>query len=124
MEKRPEDSSTPRRGGNTWMIFLVLLIAVALMFFGRDEPRSEITASFFKQQIAAKNVENVQIGDLRVLGTFKTTPELPKKATDAEIKKTAADGAKAPKLRKEFYFDRPAGDAYATQLTKELEPRR
>ena len=120
MEKRPEDSSTPRRGGNTWMIFLVLLIAVALMFFGREEPRSEISASFFKQQIAAKNVENVQIGDLRVLGTFKTTPELPKKAGEAEAKKTA-ENAKPAKLRREFYFDRPAGDSYATQLTKELE---
>lgn len=121
MEKRAEDGSPQRRSGNTWMIFLVLLIAIGLMFYGREEPRSEIKASFFKQQLRNNNVQDVKIGELRVLGTFKTTVNAP--VTASETAEKTANGAttKSEPLLKKFYFVRPSGDAYVTKLTEELE---
>ena len=122
MEKRAEDGSTQRRGGNTWMIFLVLLVAVALMFYGRDEPRDEIGASFFKEQLKNKNVQNVIIGEFRVLGTFKTTVNAPVTA-NANAEKVATETPTKPRaLLKKFYFTRPVGDAFfVNKLTEELD---
>ncbi len=123
MEKRAEDGSTQRRGGNTWMIFLVLLVAVALMFYGRDEPRDEIGASFFKEQLKNKNVQNIVIGEFRVLGTFKTTVNAPVTAS-ANAEKVAETTTKPRALLKKFYFTRPVGDAFfVNKLTEELDQR-
>ncbi len=120
MEKRTEDGSPQRRTGNTWMIFLVLLIAVSLMFFNREEPRSEIKASFFKEQLAKNNIQNVTVGELRVLGTFKTTVTTPIPPGLSE--KDASGNVRKPEpLLKKFYFVRPSGDAYATKLIEELD---
>ncbi len=116
MEKRTEDGSPQRRGGNTWMIFLVLLVAVGLMFFGREEPRSEIKASFFREQLLSRNVQSITIGDSRVVGTFKTTVTVP-----SESSTDAAKNAAPKPLLKTFYFVRPLGDAYSTNLVEELE---
>jgi cell division protease FtsH len=121
MEKRAEDGSPQRRGGNTWMIFLVLLVAVALMFYGREEPRSEIKASFFKEQLTANNIQNVKIDALRVYGTFKTTVDRPVVAGETGAKTATGSTAKPEPLLKKFYFVRPQGDAYVTKLTEELE---
>jgi cell division protease FtsH len=121
MEKRAEDGSPQRRGGNTWMIFLVLLIAVALMFYDREEPRSEIKASFFKEQLRNNNIQSVRIAETRILGTFKTTVNAPVAPGDS-VAKTSKDAEVKPEpLLKKFYFVRPPGDAYVTQLTAELD---
>jgi len=121
MEKRAEDGASQRRGGNTWMIFLVLLIAVGLMFFNREEQRSEIKASFFKQQLRNNNVQDVKIGELRVLGTFKTTVNPPILAGETTDKPATGTATKVEPLLKKFFFVRPAGDAYSTKLMEELE---
>ncbi|MGV3485490.1 MAG: ATP-dependent zinc metalloprotease FtsH [Planctomycetaceae bacterium] len=102
------------------MIFLVLLVAVALMFYGREEPRSEIKASFFKEQLEKNNIQTVRIGPLRVEGTFKTTVNAPPTARDAD-KPASSTAAKPAQLLKKFYFVRPAGDAYALKLKEELD---
>jgi len=122
MEKRAEDGSTQRRGGNTWMIFLVLLVAVGLMFFNREEPRDEIGASFFKEQLKNNNVQDIEITEFRVLGTFKTTVNAPV-AASAIAEKTAGEAAEKPKvLRKKFFFTRPIGDAFfVDKLTADLD---
>jgi len=119
MEKRVEDVTPQRRGGNTWMIFLVLAVAVALMFFNRPEPRSEIKASFFKEQLRNNNVQNIRIGELEVTGTFKTNVTAP--PPEAAENSTASTTAKPETLRKKFFFIRPAGDTYSTTLTEALD---
>jgi cell division protease FtsH len=120
MEKRAEEGSPQRRSGNTWMIFLVLFIAIALMFYDREEPRSEIKASFFKEQLDKNNIQSVRIAPLRVLGTFKTTVNAPQSADSAPSVATGK-AEKPEQLLKKFYFVRPAGDAYAAKLVSELE---
>jgi len=119
MEKRSDESTPQRRGGNSWLIALVLLLAFGLIFFNREEERSRITASFFNQQLIAGNILSVEIGDLRVLGTFKTTvEEPPQPGVTAGTEKTDA----APKtLRKKFYFVRPTDDAFSSKLADQLE---
>jgi len=119
MEKRSDESTPQRRGGNSWLIALVLLLAFGLIFFNREEERSRITASFFNEQLAAGNILSVEIGDLRVLGTFKTTvDEPPQPGVTTVAEKTDA----APKtLRKKFYFVRPTDDTFSSKLADQLE---
>ncbi len=120
MEKRTDDATPQRRGGNTWMIFLVLLVALGLMFFYRDEPRSEIKASFFREQLRNNNIQEVHIGDLRILGTFKTSVDKPA-AIGSSTAETGKPAAKVEQLQKQFSVVRPDGDAYVARLIEELE---
>jgi cell division protease FtsH len=118
MEKRSDETTPQRRGGNSWLIALVLLLAFGLIFFNRNEDRSKITASFFNEQLAADNILSVEIADARVLGTFKTSVDVPAQPGAPAAEKT--DGA--PKLlHKKFYFVRPIDDAFSTKLATQLE---
>lgn len=117
MEKRTDESAPPRRGGNSWLIALVLLLAFGLIFFSREEQRSKISASFFNEQLARDNIQSVEVTGLRVLGTFKTAVEEPP-PQGAEASKPAA----APKmLDKKFYFIRPTDEGYTARLTRQLD---
>jgi len=118
MEKRSDETTPQRRGGNSWLIALVLLLAFGLIFFNREEERSKITASFFNQQLDAGNVLSVEIAEARVLGTFRTPVEAPLLPGAAAPEKTDA----GPKmLNKKFYFVRPLDDAFGTKLATQLE---
>ncbi len=115
-KKRSDESIPPRRGGNSWLIALVLLLAFGLIFFNREEDRSKITASHFNQELASGNIESVEIQDFRVLGTFKTSVQEPPPPGQV-----AADSAAEPKtLRKKFYFVRPDDQGYAIRLEEQL----
>lgn len=118
MEKRSDETTPQRRGGNTWLIALVLLLAFGLIFFNREEDRSKITASFFNEQLAADNILSVEIADARVLGTFRTSVEVPVQPGVVVGEKTEG----APKmLNKKFFFVRPTDDAFGTKLATQLE---
>jgi cell division protease FtsH len=120
MEKRSEETTPQRRGGNSWLIAMVLLLAFGLIFFNREEDRSKISASFFNQQLAKGNIESVEVTGLRVVGSFKTTVEEPQKPGIETSEKTEA----APKtLRKKFYFIRPTDEGYTARLTEMLEEK-
>jgi len=118
MEKRSDETTPQRRGGNSWLIALVLLLAFGLIFFNREEERSKITASFFNQQLDAGNILSVEIAETRVLGTFRTPVEAPlQPGATVQVKPDAE-----PKmLNKKFYFVRPTDDAYGTKLATRLE---
>ncbi|TVP97487.1 MAG: ATP-dependent metallopeptidase FtsH/Yme1/Tma family protein [Planctomycetaceae bacterium] len=116
MEKKRSEESTPtRRGGNSWLIALVLVLAFGLIFLNREEDRSRITASFFNDQLTAGNVESVEITGSKVLGTFKTEVAEPVRPGTTPV----AD-APAKMLNKKFYFIRPAEDGFATRLSERL----
>ncbi len=120
MEKRAEDGSPQRRTNSAWMILLVVLIAGGLLFFVRDEQRSEIKASFFSEQLEKNNVQAVTIYPQRVLGIFRTTV-YPPISTDSVADDSGSGTATKPKpLFKKFYFVRPLGDAYTAKLISEL----
>ncbi|SMP72195.1 cell division protease FtsH [Neorhodopirellula lusitana] len=118
---KPKDSPEGeggRRGGNPVLIAVVIAALAAMLFLNRTEPRSEITASFFQEQLEKGNVEKVRIGDLDVSGSFKIRPELP---VDEDA--NAEDAAKPEPLLKEFVFTRPGGEEYANALAKELQAK-
>ncbi len=114
--KEPTEPEGGRRSGNPVMIALVLAALAALLFLNRGDERDTITASFFQQELARKNVDTVQIGELEVTGKFKTAPEKP-----FPEGKNIDEDTKPEKYRKEFVFTRPAGSEYAIGLEKQLE---
>lgn len=83
MEKSPKEGDkngagrrpTLRRGGPNLWLLLGLLVVIAVMFLSRQGPaRSTIPYWFFIEQISAKNVEAVQLGEQEAEGTFKVAP--------------------------------------------------
>jgi cell division protease FtsH len=101
------------------MIALVIAALAALLFLNRAEERDTVTASFFQQELEKKNVESVQIGEYEVTGKFKTRPNKP-----FPPGKNIDDDTVPEKYRKEFVFTRPAGNEYASLLSKRLEENR
>src|SRR5690554_5215625 len=116
--KEPTEPEGGRRSGNPVMIALVIAALAALLFVNRGEERDTITASFFQQELAKKNIDTVQIGDLEVTGKFKVAPEKP-----FPEGKNIDEDTKPEKYRKEFVFTRPAGSEYASGLQKQLEAK-
>ncbi|WP_153555478.1 ATP-dependent zinc metalloprotease FtsH [Roseimaritima sediminicola] len=110
-----------RRGNNALLLLLVFASVLAIMYFNRGTPRSQISYSFFSKELARGNIESVQIGTTYVLGRFKTPP-LPESepgapAADAD---TAAEGDQPKPLLKEFRFERLPDDGSITELKDEL----
>lgn len=116
--KEPTEQDGGRRSGNPVMIALVIAALAALLFMNRGEERDSITAKFFQDQLAKKNIKSVQIGDLEVTGEFKLRPEKP-----FPEGKNIDEDTKPEEYRKEFVFTRPAGTEYATDLAKQLEEK-
>lgn len=112
------DGEGARRGGNPVMIAVVIAALAAMLFLNRTEPRSEITVSYFQEQLEKGNVEKVRIGDLEVTGSFKIRPDKPV-AKDADVEKDA----KPEQLLKKFVFTRPGGEEYANALAGELKAK-
>lgn len=115
------DGEGGRRGGNPVLIAVVIAALAAMLFLNRSEPRSEITVSYFQEQLEKGNVEKVRIGDLEVTGSFKIRPDkpVPEDTEDTE----GDEDAKPEQLLKTFVFTRPAGEEYANALAGELKAK-
>ena len=78
-EKSPEtggnEPKPARRGTSTWLIIVAILVATVLLFSNKSQPRTEISYSFFWNQLDRGNVEYIQTTGNRVLGRFKVTPD-------------------------------------------------
>jgi cell division protease FtsH len=93
-----EKGAKPRpRGPGLWLILVLLAVTVVFLLTSRQEPRSEIDYSFFRQQVSAGNIVEVEFRDQRVLGTFKDPPMAPPSEDAAADEKTSS-----AKLLKEF----------------------
>ncbi|MEO1616777.1 MAG: ATP-dependent zinc metalloprotease FtsH [Planctomycetota bacterium] len=107
MENRREEPdpkvATPRRG-NGLLIVVVLFVAIAILFWRSEDPGSMITAHFFREQLADKNIETVSIGEEIVSGTFKTEPKAPEYKNGVKVEAKSEDG-KPKLLKKKFYFN-------------------
>ena len=109
-----------RRSSNPLVVALIVAALAAMLFLNRSEPRDEISASFFQQQLEKGNIESVEIGDFQVEGTFKIRPDKPMTPGEAA---DAADEQAAEQYLRQFYFTRPAGEEYAVRLGEELDTR-
>ena len=107
MDKEPTDdpsSEQPKRGGPARMagpgllipLALVAVLAAYLVIANSGPDRTEISYSFFTQQLRAKNVLEVKIGSKLGYGRFKSVPLLPAEPGPAESSKSPKSPGKAP----------------------------
>ncbi len=75
---RKPQPSTPRAAWNAsgvWLL-LVLLMALAFLWFaGNDRTAKVISYDFFRKQLDAGNIKQVEFTDHELTGKFKTAPE-------------------------------------------------
>lgn len=110
-----------RRGSNSLLIALILAGLVVLLFYNRGEERSLVSASFFQEQLANNNIEQVRIGELRVYGTFKIRPDAPPVMKDGvKTVEKGEDGQPLKYLRK-FAFNRSTDAGWVVKFEDQLE---
>jgi len=112
MEKEPHDDQSPeqpKKGGPVRMagpgllipLVIVAIVAGILLIANSGPKRTEISYSFFTQQLRAKNVQELKIGSKLAYGRFRTPPVLPPRpASDSAA---AKQKPKAP-VKAEPYF--------------------
>jgi cell division protease FtsH len=97
-DNQEELEQEPKKGGGRGpgpglFIPLVLIAVLAGIFFlrGAATERTEIAYSFFIEQVRAKNVVEVELGEPNTFGRFKKPPLLPEDPPPADLT-TPADG--------------------------------
>lgn len=120
MEKRPEEArSGPegrgRRGGNAWLILLVLAAVTAMLFLNGGTDHQKITVAQFDRELERGNVESVEIGDNTVRGRFRVAPLADPTAVEE------GEGEEPKRLDRDFYFNRPPNGEYASQLIERIQ---
>jgi cell division protease FtsH len=110
-----------RRGNNPLVIALILAALVMLLFYKSAEDRSLISASFFDSQLQKGNIESIRIGEQRVIGTFKTRPEVPSVTEDGLQQVPKDTDGQPQKYKKEFAFNRSTDIGWEVQFIKELK---
>ena len=131
---RPQYASSP----TSWLLIVLLVVMLFLYFFKDTTQRVEITYGFFRKQLLAKNVAQVEVRGLHVTGRFRHPPFDPRKAAAPEAKAageeksakaptaapTAAEAAEAPRLPEQFevMLPHPAliDREFAGELSSEL----
>ncbi len=82
----------PRMNSLTVLLALVLLAVIAFIFFGQyTGGRSEISYTFFRQQLAASNIAEVEQDQQVLTGRFKIAPPIPKAAQTVALGVEPAD---------------------------------
>lgn len=121
-----KEKGPAKRGNNSLLIALVIAALVMMLFYGRGEERSVVTAKFFYDQLQKENVQAVRIDQERVVGEFKIRPEMPKSQKKTESG-TASKSAKDEETTqeegtylKEFAFNRPTDAGWVVQFQQEL----
>ncbi len=77
-----------------WLLLAITAVLVFIYYSGKASNRSEITYGMFRRQLEQKNVENVDIQGVKVLGDFKNPPADPEAKPDAN--------GEQPLLKKKF----------------------
>ena len=117
--------SSPRMAATGWLIpVLIAMIILSLFWINRGPSRSEITYSFFLEQLQADNILEVKTGASRAIGTFKTSP-FPPPRYDEYGKKVEPEKNKkgeVKRLSKFFLVKLPTNSPFATaEMEKLLE---
>jgi cell division protease FtsH len=104
--------------------FLVIAFAIiALVYFSHEGGgRSEITYSFFHEQLVKDNIAEAEFSQQQLLGKFKKAPAAPKAADGEETESSAAKSA-PELLHQEFRTTLPPSDVTINDLRKEMEAK-
>ncbi len=115
------DAQPNRRGNNSLLIALILAALVVMLFYNRSEERSLVSASFFQEQLAVNNVENILIGDQQVFGTFKIRPEAQPIEVEGKKEVRKSENGEPEKYLKKFAFNRSNDSGWVVQLEGQLK---
>lgn len=97
--------STPRTAGLGLMLLLGILLMVGTVFFIQQKRDvTEIYYSFFEEQLTAKNVQQVTVGQTKLEGTFKDPPLLPPKLNQKGELEPQLDADKKPRRATRKFF--------------------
>ena len=134
MEKPNHDESpgptdrkaAPGRPGPSLVLVALALFALSLFVFSYvpGAKKTEITYTFFEDQLEDKNVAKVEIGPAKAVGQFKVPPELPP-ALDKSgrpVKAKPGKDGKPPRAEPYFQVTVPSGakeNDYLRRLLKE-----
>ncbi len=103
-QRKPAGSSkdpTPRRT-QIWPILLIVLLGFLLLnSIWPAMNREQITYDFFQRQLAAENIQRIEISGSTAYGTFKVRPDRPPEIDEQGKPVSLPDGA-AEKVKKEF----------------------
>ncbi|MEM9644422.1 MAG: ATP-dependent zinc metalloprotease FtsH [Planctomycetota bacterium] len=123
MDNRSEENTessdgTRKRGNNSLLIALVIAGLVAMLFLNRGEERDKIEASFFQQELASGNVDEVVIAEETIKGTFKIAPSkpTPKNAGDGDSETSPPE-----KYDKNFFVYRSRDAGATVKLIESLK---
>ncbi|MEQ8787714.1 MAG: ATP-dependent zinc metalloprotease FtsH [Pirellulaceae bacterium] len=124
MEKRPRDDGNqpngPRplfRGVNLWLLLaFIVAMGMAWLILNSDQ-RSTISYDFFKDQLEAKNVAKVAVGDEQAEGTFQSLS----KANEDYWKKYPDKAKDEIKLQEKFRVVVPRGAQAQDTLQRLLD---
>ena len=94
-KKGSPSAGRPRLNPSTWWVLLFVGLVIFLMFISNGSSRrSEISYSFFRQQLEKDNIAEVEYVDHKIYGRFKSPPADPNSKTSQQ--------GKPAKLRDEF----------------------
>ncbi len=117
-QRHMDESGRPpvRRGmPNLWVIAIMLAILAYFLFQGVQNQRSEISYSFFLEQVAAGNVQYLELGEIQAEGIFVEPPEKPYRfnAAGERVAPEKDSKGRPVKLRKFFRVMLPRGNEKA-----------
>ncbi len=113
----------PRMSVSTAWLMVIAFAIIALVYFSHEGAgRSEISYSFFHEQLVNDNIAEAEISGQQVVGKFKKAPPAPK-TSQAEEADTPASKSTPELLHQEFRTTVIGSDATIDRVAKELEAR-
>lgn len=112
------DNPTPRRGQFWPILMLVLLGFLVVRLFWPSVNRDEIRYDFFLRQLAAENIQQLEIQNSLANGVFKVQPERPKSFNQQGEEEEIPEG-QSRKLSKNFYVQ--LGEGYEERLNEAIK---
>src|SRR6266404_455130 len=92
----------PRMSVSTAWFLVIAFAIIALVYFSHEGGgRSEITYSFFHEQLVQDNIADAEFSQQQLLGKFKKAPPAPKSA-DADGTESSAAKSAPELLHQEF----------------------
>jgi cell division protease FtsH len=121
--KPPEEKAGPARRTPFWFILLVVILGMYLLSsLWNSANTSEISYSFFLQQLEARNIQPLEISGSVARGSFKTPPDAPPEYNErGELKPRTTRDGEPIKLNRQFVVQLPESDGSRRLLDEKLQ---
>jgi cell division protease FtsH len=104
-----------------WLLVIMLFVMTAIYFIREGAGRSKIEDyKFFRDQLEAKNIAEVEFNDRVLFGKFKKAPPAPKTEAEKSEKTDATPSAAPEPLHEDFELNLPLAEVDNKDLVKDL----